>query len=305
MHTLMAPTRVLDTATTRDWLDAVALMRALEDAAHELADGRITCPARLVVPMAGGALLLSMPAVAHDLVAHKLITVVPGNAASGLPVIQGQVSAIDASRGHTLLQMDGPTVTGCRTAAVSMLALRALRAAPPRRVRVIGAGVQARHHIDALLRLYPQVQIGVSARSAASVSQLCAHYAAQVAPDDVSAAPDTVITCTTSRAPVYQDAARDDVVLIAVGAFQHDAAEIAAATVQGSAVFVDDPVGAQHEAGDLLLAGVEMGAVRSLSQLLREGPPAGRPLLFKSVGCAAWDLAAARVAVRRLAQETA
>ncbi|MGB7483450.1 MAG: hypothetical protein WA909_07265, partial [Castellaniella sp.] len=61
-------------------------------------------------------------------------------------------------------------------------------------------------------------------------------------------------------------------------------------------LFVDDPAGARHEAGDYLQADVDWSRVRSLSSLLDEGPPAG-PAVFKSVGCAAWDLAAARCAL--------
>jgi 1-piperideine-2-carboxylate/1-pyrroline-2-carboxylate reductase [NAD(P)H] len=89
-------------------------------------------------------------------------------------------------------------------------------------------------------------------------------------------------------------------VVVGVGAFKPEMAEIGATTLAGSALYADDPAGARHEAGDLLRAGIDWGRVQSLATLLREGPERGRPAVFKSVGTGAWDLAAARVAVQAL-----
>jgi 1-piperideine-2-carboxylate/1-pyrroline-2-carboxylate reductase [NAD(P)H] len=83
-----------------------------------------------------------------------------------------------------------------------------------------------------------------------------------------------------------------------VGSFSPDAAEIDAATVRGSRLYVDDPVGARAEAGDLIRAGVDWTQVQALAAALEAGGPAQGPVLLKTVGNAAWDLAAARVAVR-------
>ncbi|MDE2250015.1 MAG: hypothetical protein KGL25_01235, partial [Gammaproteobacteria bacterium] len=73
-------------------------------------------------------------------------------------------------------------------------------------------------------------------------------------------------------------------------------AEIGASTVRDSALYVDDLSNARSEAGDLLRAGVDWRRVRSIAQAISAGAPAG-PVLYKTVGSAAWDLAAARVAV--------
>ena len=292
------PALVLDAAATRGVLPFEALLDALSSAAFELAAGAISCPPRQVLTLADGGLLLSMPALAGDIAVHKLISVVPHNTVAGLPVIQGQLSVLDAHSGRMLLLLDGPTVTGRRTAAVSMLALRGAGRVP-QRVLLVGAGVQARHHVDALAALYPDVQVALTARRADNAATLIDHARALGLDAGVVPAryePDVVITCTSSRSPVYAEPARAGCMLIAVGAFEPAAAEIAAATVLASALFVDDPMGARHEAGDLIQAGVDWAGVQSLLQLLQHGAPAARPVLFKSVGCAAWDLAAARVA---------
>jgi 1-piperideine-2-carboxylate/1-pyrroline-2-carboxylate reductase [NAD(P)H] len=84
--------------------------------------------------------------------------------------------------------------------------------------------------------------------------------------------------------------------VIAVGSFSPQAAEVAADTVRASRCFVDDPAAAAHEAGDLLQAGLGPADMHPLAEALQDGRPDG-PALLKTVGCAAWDLAAARVAL--------
>lgn len=298
---------ILDAAATRERLPWPALVDALAVAAVEMAQGRIDCPPRQVVAMAGAGLLLSMPAVAADLVCHKLVTVVPANRARGLPTVRGLLSVLDPVDGRTRVLLDGPTVTGRRTAAISMLGLRTLGPPAPRTVLVVGTGAQAEHHVDALAALYPGVQVRVRGTSAAAAARFCDRVSRRtdgrvslLAADDGDPDFDVLITCTTSRTPVYAEPARRGRLLIATGAFEPGAAEIAAATVRASAVVVDDPAGAEHEAGDILQAGVRWADVQSLASALQFGADPARPRLFKTVGCAAWDLAAARVACAAL-----
>jgi 1-piperideine-2-carboxylate/1-pyrroline-2-carboxylate reductase [NAD(P)H] len=119
-------------------------------------------------------------------------------------------------------------------------------------------------------------------------------------PDSV----DLVITLTTSRTAVYDEAPRAGRLVVGVGAFKPDMVELGARTLHGSVVFVDDPAGAKHEAGDLIQAGVDWanvaGIVVALGGAAHAASGAGTddstPRVFKTVGCAAWDLAAGRVA---------
>lgn len=292
----------LDAAQTAAAIPYPALVDALRLALTQAADGVIACPNRQVVPLQQGAVLLSMVATAPDIAVHKLISVVPGNPARGLPTIAGQVSVIDATTGAIRVTLDGATVTGRRTAALSMLGIATLLGRAPRHAVLVGTGTQAVHHAQALAALYPQARIGIASRERAGAQRFIdAHAGASMELADLAQLPedvDVVITCTTSRQPVYLHAARAGRLLIAVGAFKPDAAEIAPATVRASRIFVDDPVGAEHEAGDLLLADVDWSRVHGLAHALPLAPMAdAEPVLFKTVGCAAWDLAAARVAL--------
>jgi 1-piperideine-2-carboxylate/1-pyrroline-2-carboxylate reductase [NAD(P)H] len=293
---------VFDEAQTARLLPYDRLVATLEATMIEYADGRIASPERMVVPLAEGAVMLSMPASARDLAMHKLVNVCPRNRALGLPTIHGQVTAFDASTGVPQFMLDGPTVTGRRTAAVTMLGIRSLFGPAPGEVLVIGTGKQAIHHVEALTSLFPAARILIAGSQPARAEAFCAAHGALSAnltplAGDVPDSVDVVITATTSKTPVYTLAARQGRLVIGVGAFTPDAAEIAASTVLGSAVYVDDPAGARHEAGDLIQAAIDWNVVQPLVKVLRDdGTRGARPLLLKTVGCAAWDLAACRVA---------
>ena len=293
--------RICDPNETSALLPFDRLFDAIDRAAVEKAAGRIACPERLVVPLADGATMLSMPAVADDLAIHKLITVAPRNAARGLATIQGAMTIFDPHTGASLMVLDGPTVTGRRTAAVSMSALHRLGRSHADSILLIGTGAQASHHLHALAATRPGCRLRVRGTSRDRADAFCDAHRGQIA--DLAPACDSddsavVITCTTSSTPVWHGGGER--LVIAVGAYRPSMAEVAPEVVRGSAVWVDDPDGARHEAGDLIQASVDWSVVASLADLVREpvATPDHRPRLFKSVGCAAWDLAAARVAMQ-------
>lgn len=299
-----------DDADTARLLPFDRLVDTLKLTMLDYAEGRITSPERMVVPLRDSAVMLSMPAAAADLAMHKLVNVCPKNGALGLPTIHGQVTAFDAETGVPLFMLDGPTVTGRRTAAVTMIGIQALLGREPEAVLLIGTGKQAAYHVEALSALYPAAKIIVQGSRVERAEAFCVAHAGLSAKmsalqdSEIPAFIDVVIAATTSKTPVYTLSPIEGRLVIGVGAFTPDAAEIAASTVLASDVFVDDPAGARHEAGDLIQAGIDWNDVRSLASVL-SGPGAGlgitpiaritRPVVFKSVGCAAWDLAACRV----------
>ncbi|WP_133645271.1 bifunctional Delta(1)-pyrroline-2-carboxylate/Delta(1)-piperideine-2-carboxylate reductase [Paraburkholderia flava] len=296
--------QIHDAAATARVTPYPALVAALRTATADYAAGRIVSPERLVVPLNDGGILLSMPATAPDLAIHKLVNVCPRNGERDLPTIHGQVMAFDADTGETRFILDGPTVTGRRTAAMSMLGIETLSQSAPRDVLLIGTGTQAANHAAALAELYPDARLRVSSRTLARAQAFCDAHRAQapnleplagdgngeVTPESI----DLVIALTTSRAAVYDEAPRAGRLVIGVGAFTPEMIELGARTVLGSALFVDDLAGARHEAGDFLQAGIDWNTVTGISDATKQ--PADRPVVFKSVGCAAWDLAACRVA---------
>lgn len=296
-------TQIFDAAATARLIPYAALVDALKRASIDYAAQRIISPERLVVPLNAGGIMLSMPATAPDLAIHKLVNVCAGNGARNLPTIHGQVMAFDADTGETLFIVDGPTVTGRRTAAMSMLGV-ATFASAPREFVLIGTGTQALNHLQAIGELFPDARVRVKGSAPARAEAFCdAHRGSvrnlqPVAGATIPDSADVVIALTTSKQPVYDEAARAGRLVIGVGAFTPAMAEIGAHTLGASALFVDDPAGATHEAGDFIQAGVDWGKVGGIAAVL-DNPsllPAATPVAFKTVGCAAWDLAACRVA---------
>jgi 1-piperideine-2-carboxylate/1-pyrroline-2-carboxylate reductase [NAD(P)H] len=296
--------RALDRSATAAAIGFPELVDALQLAATQYHAGLIRSPARLGVPLRGDGVSLSMLASAPDVAIHKLVNVQPANRADGLPTIQGIVTICDAASGRPLCFLDGPEVTGRRTAGLSMLAIRAFLPARPGCLLLIGTGVQAAFHVAALAALHPQCRVLVRGRNAGREREFCnAHEKihARLAPcpsripDDVQ----VVIAATTSRQPVYDEVPVAGRLVIGIGAFTPEMAEIGRNTLSASDIFVDDPAGARHEAGDLLQAGTDWSRVKPLA-LAFGNVPVTRPAVFKSVGSAAWDLAAARVALASL-----
>lgn len=299
-----APLLVLDRAATARALDMHQLVQALGVACDEYAAGKICSPARLHVPLEGDGVCLSMPASARDIAIHKLVCVQPGNAKLALPTIHGIVTVCDAITGKPICIADGPEMTGRRTAGISMLAVKTFLDRPPVHALLIGTGRQAAHHAYALSTLFPHCHILARGRSPESERAFCETHRHQApnlrpCPATMPTNLDVVITLTTSTEVVYDAPATIGRLVVGVGAFRPDMAEIGARTLMDSDLFVDDPVGARHEAGDFIRAGVDWSSVRPLVQAIHAARPR-KPVVFKSVGNAAWDLAAARVLLTAL-----
>ncbi|OAJ52434.1 ornithine cyclodeaminase [Paraburkholderia ginsengiterrae] len=299
-------TQIFDAAATARLIPYAALVGALKRASIDYAEQRIASPERLVVPLNQGGLMLSMPATAPDLAIHKLVNVCASNGARGLPTIHGQVMACDADTGEMLFILDGPTVTGRRTAAISMLGVETFAAETPREFLLIGTGTQAANHLEAIGELFPHARVWVKGSAPARAEAFCAAHRGTARdllplaqPDaDIPASIDVVIALTTSKQAVYDETARPARLVIGVGAFTPAMVEIGACTIGASALFVDDLAGAKHEAGDFIQAGVDWARVGGIASVLSDASrlPSNQPVVFKSVGCAAWDLAACRVA---------
>ncbi|MGF6963180.1 1-piperideine-2-carboxylate/1-pyrroline-2-carboxylate reductase [NAD(P)H] [Paraburkholderia sp. WC7.3g] len=303
-------TQIFDAAATARLMPYAALVDALRRASIDYAQARIASPERLVVPLNAGGIMLSMPATAPDLAIHKLVNVCASNGARHLPTIHGQVMVFDADTGETLFVLDGPTVTGRRTAAMSMLGIATFAGSTPREFLLIGTGTQALNHLEAIGELFPDARVWVQGSAPARADAFCAAQRGKVrelrplaqAGAAIPASVDVVIALTTSKQPVYDETARAGRLVIGVGAFTPQMVEIGATTIAGSALFVDDLAGAQHEAGDFIQAGVDWARVGGIAAVLDQTRPAPvGPVVFKSVGCAAWDLAACRVARDALA----
>ena len=302
----------LTPAQTAHALPYPALARHLEAL---LRDPSVTVPARLVQPLAGGGSFFVMPATDARLAISKLITFIPDNATRALPSIQGDVVVFDAITGQRLCILDGPTVTARRTAAVSLLAAQKLARNTDGPLLVVGAGVQGHSHVEAFAAGLGVREVWVASRSAASADALVRHChslglrAWRVEDADAALADCPLVVSTTSaQAVAVRAMPRSDAFVAAVGAFTPRMVEWDAAICRrlgAEGTLVVDTRDADHEAGDLLQAGMDVGALPTLGDVVSQTPTwttyaASRstgPVFFKSCGWAGWDLAAARCSV--------
>jgi 1-piperideine-2-carboxylate/1-pyrroline-2-carboxylate reductase [NAD(P)H] len=280
--------------------DYAALALAVADVLRARLRGETVAPDRLALPVPGGV-LLCMPATDGAIAIVKTITVHPGN--RDRPVIQGEITVVQAATGRRLGRLDGPTVTARRTAAVSLLGAKLL--APEKRgpLLVIGAGVQARAHVEAFWQGLGVRDISLVSRTRSRAERLAAELdtlgiRVRVVDDPARAAARAalVVTATTSREPVLPDTVDDGVFVAAVGSFTPEAAELPATLVRRARLFVDDLDAARVEAGDFLRAGVDWAAVTPLEAVLDAAPRLTGPVVLKTVGHALFDLAAAKLA---------
>ncbi|MGD9609705.1 MAG: delta(1)-pyrroline-2-carboxylate reductase family protein [Desulfovibrionaceae bacterium] len=281
--------------------DYAALAEAVAGVLRARRRGEAAAPERLALPVSGGV-LLCMPATDGEIAVVKTITVHPAN--RDRPVIQGEITVLAAATGRRLGVLDGPAVTARRTAAVSLLAAKFLSPADDGPLLVIGAGVQARAHVEAFWQGLGARDITLVSRTRSRAEALATELkkngiSVKVSDDAAGEAcrARRIVTATTSREPVFPDTVRDDVFVSAVGAFTPEAAEVPASLVARATLYADDLDAVRIEAGDFLRARVDWATVTPLDALLDAPPPVtSGPVVFKSVGHALFDLAAAKLA---------
>jgi ornithine cyclodeaminase len=301
----------LDPFQTAQALPYTLLSQAMEAL---LLDTSVVVPPRLVHRLSNAGSLFVMPASDAQLAITKLITWMPDNPSRGLPAIQGEVMVFDARNGRLLHVLDGPTVTAHRTAAVSLLAAQYLAPHPQGRLLLVGAGVQAKAHLHAFVQGLGVQEVWVASRTRESAQALVDEaqslgVSAAIADSADQALADCslVVSATTAHQVALRARPRDDAFICAIGAFTPAmvewAPEVCRHVAEHGRVVVDSR-DADHEAGDLLQAGLDVAQYLSLQDVVR-GPsaldtgPSG-PVFFKSCGWAGWDLAAARCVVQAL-----
>lgn len=299
-----------DVETLLPMHECIGLMEA---ALASLARGEVIHPLRPVVPVPDTKNAFAvMPAysAALNAFATKIISVYPDNHGTSLDSHQGVVVLFDGERGSPVALMDASSITAIRTAAVSGVATSLLARKDAQRLTILGAGVQARTHAEAMLAVRPFEQVVVWSRTRGHARQLvdAAPWRAkgEVAPTAREAVEgaDVVCTVTASREPVLRGEWLEPGTHVnAVGASLKTTRELDTLAVQRSRIFVDRRESALNEAGDLLIPIAE-GAIASdaivaeLGELLT-GTAQGRRApdeitLFKSLGLAVEDLACAR-----------
>lgn len=297
---------VLDAQSTRARLPYIELADCLRQVLRDRETGVAQAPPRNIVPLYGGGTLLVMPAADHEIAITKLVTVHPSNHTFNLPSILAEVIVMNVKTGERLFMLDGATVTAHRTAALSLLAAKTLATNPKGPLLIVGAGVQGRAHLEAFVAGLEVTHVFITSRTPHKSEALAAYArtlgvmaSAVESAELVLPSASLIVTGTTSKTPVMSAAVRPDAFIAAVGAYNHHMAELPPELVRNASLYVDSMEGAQAEAGDLLQANVDWSQVTPLAQALANPPPRStQPVVFKSVGHALWDLAAARLVVR-------
>jgi ornithine cyclodeaminase len=299
--------RAYDRQETFDMLPFRALARSIDAMLQAKKTGKAVAPARMTVQMEDKGTLLIMPASQGSLAVVKLVTVHPDNyAVRRMPTIQGEVVVIDTDDGSRLGVLDGMALTARRTAALTMLAARKVAPDPYGPILVIGAGAQAREHLRAFREALVSEKAYICSRHGSSARELAREAKTWGLDAEVVSSPaeamdkcTVIITATTSRTPVIGPEVRDDAFIAAIGSFTPDAAELPPELVRKSRLFVDTMEGAKEEAGDFIQASVDWSTVMALEDVEDKDKLETGPVIFKSVGHALWDLAAAKLAFGR------
>lgn len=286
----------LDEQQVRRCLSYEALIPAVERALIALSAGRIQQPVRSIVHVTEReGIFALMPAVAGELMGTKFVTVYERNAALARPTHQAVIQLFSATTGEPLLAMDGRLITEMRTAAVSAAATRLLAPQDARVLALLGSGVQASAHLAALRLVREFREVRVWSRTAAHAQRFASENHVEIAETAERAArgADVVVTVTNAREPILRgEWLGKQTFVCAVGAVGPDRRELDHAAMEG-AVVVESREAAQRESAEIVGSGTAIYA--ELGELLagRVPLPLTRRAVFKSLGVAATDLAAA------------
>lgn len=296
------------------------LIAAMETALARFSAGDVLQPVRSVL-MVGPqqAYVGLMPAYVAEppQLGAKLVTVFGDNAAKGLPSHLATILLLDPDTGSLIALMDGRYITEARTAAVSAVSARHLAAPDASSLAIIGTGVQARSHLEALALVRPLTDVRVWSPQARSrerfVADMQGHVAgtlrAAASAEEAVRGAAIVVLVTSSPAPVIDDAwVAPGAHVISVGACRPDQREMPPALVTRARLVVDSRAAALVESGDIV-QGIREGrftaahVVGELGEVvLGRITPRRSPqdvTVFKSLGMAVEDVAAADLVYRR------
>jgi len=293
----------LDEEQVRKHLRMADLIPAMEKALIDFSAGKVTQPVRSVINVdvatATGFLGL-MPALTPDGLGLKAVTFYPSNVERGIPTHMATIFLVDPQTGAPLVIMDGRLITEMRTAAVSAAATKLLAPPDARVLAILGSGVQAHSHVEALrfVRQFEEIRVWSATQEHAE------RFAKEIGATAMSAEKavrdaDVIVTVTNSKTPVLKGTwIKSGCHVNAIGACRPDWRELDDEAMS-NVVFVDSREGALKESGDVILSGTKIYA--ELGEALANKVPAraNETTIFKSLGMAVEDIAAAVLVYRQ------
>jgi thiomorpholine-carboxylate dehydrogenase len=282
------------------------LIPAMEKALIEFSAGKVTQPVRSIIKVdvaAATGFLGVMPALTPDGLGLKAVTFYPSNAERGIPTHMATIFLVDPETGTPLAIMDGRLITEMRTAAVSAAATKLLASPDAKILAILGSGVQAQSHFEALqlVRQFEEIRVWSPTRQHAQRFAEEIGATAMSAEDAVRGA-DVLVTVTNSKTPVLKGSwLKPGCHVNAIGACRPDWRELDN-DAMSNVVFVDSREGALKESGDVILSGAKIYA--ELGEALAGKVPsrANETTIFKSLGMAVEDIVAAMLVYREVAK---
>ena len=305
---------IIDGKTVQSCLPISECIKVINKTFQALYAQQTKLPQRLCTPLFNSAnQLLTMPGALADpaVVGVKTLTLYPSNPERSLPAIQGFITLFDSDTGSPIALIDAASITAIRTAAASAAATQILAREEASTLTLIGTGIQAETHLEAILAIRPLKQVLIWGRNPDKAKALvermrCKHTIAIETIDNLQAAvstADIICTLTASKQPLIQGQwLKPGAHLNLVGSHTPDAREVDTNTIKRSRLYVEIKSTALSEAGDILIplnnkdideshiigeiGGVITGDIQG-----RQSPD--QITLYKSLGNAAQDLAAA------------
>jgi thiomorpholine-carboxylate dehydrogenase len=290
----------LDEQQVRKHLRMEELIPAMEKALVDFSAGKVTQPVRSIITVdPPGGFFGMMPALTPEGLGIKIVTFYATNAERGIPTHMATIFLVDPETGSPLTMIDGRLITEMRTAAVSAAATKLLASPGAKILAILGSGVQARSHVEALrlVRSFEEIRVWSPTREHAEQFAKEISAKAMSAEEAVRHA-DVVVTVTNSKTPVLKGSwLRSGCHVNAIGACRPDWRELDDEAMS-NVVFVDSREAALKESGDIILSGTKIYA--ELGEALAGKIPsrANETTIFKSLGMAVEDIAVALLVYR-------
>lgn len=273
------------------------LIDAMESALTAFSAGEVVQPVRQIIPVPGrDAAFAAMPAVGAAM-AVKIVTLYHGNAGTELPTHQGVILVFDIENGSPLALLDGRLITEMRTAAGSAAAARALAPESVDVVTIMGNGVQAAAHVEALAKVRDWRELRVWARDESRGRQMAERVGARFLADAEAAVRDAdIVACTTAaKQPILRGRwLKPGAFVAAIGWNTPDGRELDEAAMANT-VIVESIDAARDQAGNV--RGSNCAIFAEIGEIFshRKTVPPGATIIYDSVGIAIMDVAAAKL----------
>jgi ornithine cyclodeaminase/alanine dehydrogenase-like protein (mu-crystallin family) len=287
----------LDEDRIRGLLHWDQLIAVMEKALADFSLGRVLQPVRNMLTIEEGKRYLGiMPAVAADAMGAKLVSFYPQNAATGMPTHMAMILLFSPQTGEPLAVMDGRLVTEMRTAAVSAAATKLLAAPDSRVLALLGSGVQAGAHLQALSQVRSFAEVRVWSRTAEHAERFAREHKIKAMPAEAAVrGADVVVTATNALEPILEGAwLKPGAHVNAVGSPRPGWRELDD-NAMANTLIVDSHEAVLKESGDVILSNAPIYAEIGEIFAGRKKAPVAATTVFKSVGLAIEDVAAAKL----------